>query len=133
MPNLLQNISQTAEVNWAPLSDVRRVCTTSRETQVEMKASGIGTDRSRYASHHGEEVGMPDRRNRKRAHNVHVDVAEPAARYWNWMHRGHGLRSEFVPTATLTLPAPNSYIRGTLLPDETTKHEATRSSDTRMR
>jgi hypothetical protein len=77
---------------------------TKSGTQVEMKASaqvkadmplrGAVSSHPLLRSHHGEEVGMPVISSRKRAHNVHVNVAEPAARYWTWLHRGSGLRSD---------------------------------------
>ena len=37
-PRTEQTSDQTAEVNWAPLSEVRRAGTPNLETQVEMKA-----------------------------------------------------------------------------------------------
>ncbi len=39
MLSLLQSTSQTAEVNWAPLSDGRREGKPNLETQVQMKTS----------------------------------------------------------------------------------------------
>ena len=113
-----QTSALTEDLNWEPLSKVRRAGTLNLENHVEMKALA-------QASAVREERGM--------AHQIQMDVRKSSTRDWNPQDWRLHVRLDLTLLTSETRSCPEANILGKARQQKPRGQEPPRSMCTRMR